>query len=44
MKDFILMLHPTFGILAVLAAVWVFVDALNAGTAPPRASAPRPWP
>lgn len=34
MKELILALHPTFGVLAVLAAVWVFVDALNAGTAP----------
>jgi hypothetical protein len=24
------LLHPTFGVLAMLAAVWVFVDALNA--------------
>lgn len=35
MQEIILMLHPTFGVLAVLAAVWVFVDALNAATAPP---------
>jgi predicted membrane channel-forming protein YqfA (hemolysin III family) len=28
-KEIILMLHPTFGILGVLAAVWVFVDTLN---------------
>lgn len=35
MKEIILMLHPTFGVLAVLAAVWVYVDALNADTTPP---------
>lgn len=35
MNEFILMLHPTFGVLAVLAAVWVFVDTLNIATAPP---------
>lgn len=29
-KEIILMLHPTFGMLAVLTAVWVFVDVLNA--------------
>ncbi|EKO3470641.1 hypothetical protein KW460_20270 [Vibrio fluvialis] len=29
-KEFILMLHPTFGVLALIAAVWVFVDTLNA--------------
>lgn len=29
-KEVILMLHPTFGVLAVLASVWVFVEALNA--------------
>lgn len=35
MKEIILMLHPTFGMLAVLAALWLFVDALNAATVPP---------
>ncbi len=30
MKEIILMLHPTFGVLGVLAAVWVFVDTFNA--------------
>lgn len=30
MKEIILMLHPTFGVLGVLAAVWVFVEVLNA--------------
>ena len=29
-KEFILMLHPTFGVLAMLAAVWFFVEVLNA--------------
>ena len=29
-KDIILFLHPTFGVLGMLAAVWVFVEALNA--------------
>jgi len=29
-KELILMLHPTFGVLAILASVWVFVEALNA--------------
>jgi hypothetical protein len=29
-KEMILMLHPTFGVLAMIAAVWVFVEALNA--------------
>ncbi len=31
MKDVLLLLHPATGGLATLAAVWVFVDALNAG-------------
>ena len=31
MKDLILFAHPTFGVLGILAAVWVFVEALNAG-------------
>lgn len=30
MKDVILLLHPAFGVLAILTAVWVFVEALNA--------------
>ncbi len=29
-KEFILMLHPAFGVLALVAAVWVFVETLNA--------------
>jgi hypothetical protein len=29
-KELILMLHPTFGVLAMIAAVWVFVETLNA--------------
>ena len=29
-KEMILMLHPTFGVLAMIAAVWVFVETLNA--------------
>lgn len=29
-KNYELLLHPTFGVLGMLAAVWVFVDALNA--------------
>ncbi|NOZ37109.1 MAG: hypothetical protein GXP11_03380 [Gammaproteobacteria bacterium] len=32
-KEMILMLHPTFGVLAMIAAVWVFVEALNASDA-----------
>ncbi|ACV25505.1 hypothetical protein [Kangiella koreensis] len=32
-KEIILMLHPTFGILALIAAVWVFVETLNASDA-----------
>ncbi len=32
-KELILMLHPTFGVLAVLASGWVFVEALNATNA-----------
>ena len=31
-KEIILMLHPTFGVLAILAAVWIFVEALNTGS------------
>jgi asparagine N-glycosylation enzyme membrane subunit Stt3 len=33
MKDILLFSHPTFGVLAILAAVWAFVEALNAGEA-----------
>lgn len=29
-NEVILMMHPTFGVLGVLAAVWVFVETLNA--------------
>lgn len=29
-NELTLMLHPTFGVLAMFAAVWVFVDVLNA--------------
>ena len=29
-KDLVLMAHPTFGALGILAAVWVFVETLNA--------------
>lgn len=29
-KEIVLMLHPAFGVLGVLAAVWVFVETLNA--------------
>ena len=32
-KEIILMLHPTFGVLAILSSVWVFVEALNASSA-----------
>ena len=30
MSDIILFAHPTFGVFGILAAVWVFVEALNA--------------
>jgi hypothetical protein len=30
MNDVILFAHPTFGMLGVLAAIWIFVEALNA--------------
>ncbi len=33
MKDILLFLHPTFGVLALVASVWVFVEALNASEA-----------
>jgi hypothetical protein len=29
-NELILMLHPTFGVLAIIATVWVFVETLNA--------------
>ena len=32
LNDVILFAHPTFGILAVLAGVWVFVELLNANS------------
>ncbi|OGP59914.1 MAG: hypothetical protein A2V65_07100 [Deltaproteobacteria bacterium RBG_13_49_15] len=31
MENILLLLHPVFGGLATLAALWVFVDTLNAG-------------
>lgn len=33
MSDIILFAHPTFGVLGILCAVWVFVEALNASPA-----------
>jgi glucan phosphoethanolaminetransferase (alkaline phosphatase superfamily) len=33
MKDVLLFLHPTFGVLGMLAALWVFVETLNASDA-----------
>lgn len=33
MSDIILFAHPTFGVLAILAAVWVFAETLNASPA-----------
>jgi hypothetical protein len=33
MSDLILYAHPTFGVLGVLAAVWLLVEALNASEA-----------
>jgi hypothetical protein len=33
LSDIILFAHPTFGVLGVLAALWVFVEALNASAA-----------
>jgi hypothetical protein len=33
MSDIVLFAHPTFGVLGILAAVWVFVEALNASEA-----------
>jgi hypothetical protein len=33
MKEVVLFAHPTFGVLATLASLWVFVEALNASDA-----------
>jgi hypothetical protein len=33
MSDIILLAHPAFGVLGILASVWVFVEALNASEA-----------
>ena len=33
MSDIILFAHPTFGVLGIIAAVWVLVEALNASEA-----------
>ena len=33
MKEVILFAHPTFGVLGIIMAVWVFVEALNASSA-----------
>src|SRR5690242_2338870 len=33
MSDIVLFAHPTFGVLGILAAVWVLVEALNASEA-----------
>lgn len=30
MSDIILFAHPTFGVLGILASVWIFVEAMNA--------------
>jgi hypothetical protein len=32
-NELVLMLHPTFGVLAIIASVWVFVETLNASEA-----------
>jgi hypothetical protein len=32
-NEMILMLHPTFGVLAIISSVWVFVETLNASQA-----------
>lgn len=29
-QELVLMMHPTFGVLAIIASVWVFVETLNA--------------
>lgn len=33
LKELVLMLHSTFGVLAIISSVWVFVDSLNASEA-----------
>lgn len=33
LKELVLMLHPTFGVLAIISSVWVFVESLNASEA-----------
>ena len=33
MSDIILFAHPTFGVLGIMAAVWILVEALNASEA-----------
>ena len=33
MQELLLLLHPTFGVLGIIAAVWVFVEVLNASPA-----------
>lgn len=32
-KEILLLLHPMFGVLGVLAALWMFVEVLNASAA-----------
>jgi hypothetical protein len=32
-NEMVLLLHPTFGVLAIIASVWVFVETLNASDA-----------
>jgi len=32
-QEFVLLLHPTFGVLAMVASVWVFVETLNVSEA-----------
>jgi hypothetical protein len=33
LSDIILFAHPTFGVIAIMACVWVFIEALNASDA-----------
>ena len=33
MNDIILFAHPTFGVLGIMASVWILVEALNASEA-----------
>ena len=33
MSDIILFAHPTFGVLGIMASVWILVEALNASEA-----------